>query len=61
MSEQLINIFIILGCICVAMGFIIGAFMLHWILGIITLGFSLIVIPVLFSTDECSSWDDWDN
>ena len=56
MSEKLTSIFIILGCICVAMGFVIGAFILHWILGIITLGFSLMVIGALFSTDD---YDDW--
>lgn len=61
MSEKIANIFVLLGCILMASGFIAGCFMLHWILGIIALGFSIALIAVLFSTDKCSSWDDWDD
>lgn len=50
----------LLGVFIIALGSIIGAFMLHWILGLITTGITLLVFACILIKDDDENyfWED---
>lgn len=49
--EELIILAGLLGICCIGAGFIIGAFLLHWVFGIIVTGTVLVVLAAIMHDD----------
>lgn len=59
MRDNIGLLLLIVGIAMLGLGFIIGAFMLHWILGLITSGFVFITLAAFMISDGSDDFYDF--